>query len=267
MFKIFIDNTDFSTLGTSRSNIFILGGLIIDENNETKLIKLIQNIKEEYAPPRMPIKWNLKDLRSLYSSFNKEEVFSNLLKNSNVWREKLFRESAKLDYKIIISIIENMLPKNQLIKDELTQYCFSNILMRAGMELNSLPDKKIIVLDWPDSSNPKPFNSEYYYAYNHGKSLKQLKYFSGPLKNINFNDCLLFASMNHSVGLQFADLIIGAFKEYLDNEIKNKPSVGKTLIPLIKSKLCGYPDKIMQRGVVLQNRESELNKKINEIIK
>lgn len=262
MYKIFIDNTNLSTLKTSRSNVFILGGFIIDKDNELKLISLLEKTKAKYGITNMPIKWNLKDLRRFYDKHDKTEEFKNLLEESNVWREKLFDDSLNLDYKVIISIFGNKNPNHKQIKKSLIEYCFSNILMRTGLELKSKSNKKLVILDWPESSIPKPFNDEYYSAYVKGESCEKVSYWSGPLKKINFNDSLLFASMDYNACLQFADLIIGAFKEYLDSGIKKKETIAKDLISIIKSKFRGYPDEIIQQGIILQNQASSINKKI-----
>ncbi|KKL98887.1 hypothetical protein LCGC14_1819920 [marine sediment metagenome] len=187
------------------------------------------------------------------------------------WRNEIFTKSLEIDYKVILACTERYNSDKPLskIKEQLTEICFAQSLMRVGMFAKHLPFKENfeVILDWPDGSNPKPFNREYFRAYNFGKSSSGVNYFSGPLINLGFNDSLYFAKSTHSAVLQFADLVIGAAKDFILKSIHNhKYSLGHDLTSIILPKYQGYPNKIIEYGMNFAPKKSDCYAKIQQEI-
>lgn len=253
MKKWYADNTELSTTKT-KNNVLIFGGIIINEIEEQKLKKIIEDVKSKYALKTLPIKWNFKDLKQTYQELSKLKEYENLLLNSYKWRKEIFEKSLEVDYKIVLACTERYNSNKPLsyIKEDLTSISFAQSLMRVGLyaKNNSQQESFQIVLDWPDSNNPKPFNREYFKAYHNGRSSMNIDYFSGPLKDIGFGDSLYFSKSTHCTMLQFADLVIGASKDYILknlHEIDN--SLGFDLTEMIKCKFNGFPNKIVEYGM------------------
>ena len=270
MLKWYADNTELST-EKGKPNVLIFGGVIVDEKSEKKIEKLLREVKGKYTYPTLPVKWNFKDLKPTYKEFNRLKDYETLLKNSYEWRNELFTRSLEIDYKVILACTERYssdIPLSK-IKEQLTEISFAQSLMRVGMFAKYLPfkDSFEIILDWPDSSNPKPFNREYFKAYNLGQSSSGINYLSGPLINLGFNDSLYFAKSTHSVVLQFADLVIGAAKDFMLKSINNhEHSIGHNLTTTILSKYQGYPNKIIEYGMNYAPRTSKCYAKIKSEI-
>lgn len=253
MDKWYADNTELSTT-KGKSNVLIFGGIIIDSVEEIKLKSIIDSVKSKYTLKTLPLKWNFKDLKETYEEFDKLSDYQNLLEQSYEWRREIFEKSLEVDYKVILACTERYDSKIPLgkLKEELTSICFVQALTRVGLYAKNESKKKKfeIILDWPDSSNPKPFNREFFRAYNFGESSKGVNYFSGPLSEIGFIDTLYYAKSTHSTMLQFADLVIGACKEYILKNIHDfENSLGSDLTNIILHKYRGYPDKIIEFGM------------------
>lgn len=272
MIKYYLDHTEFKIDKVASINdAIVIGGLLITHEEEQKLSTVLREIKSRYVNPDLPIKHNMKDLKAKYEFYNLKAEFERMLHDSVEWRKELFRKSLEVDFKIILAIIQNFQVEKKgqkEIKSDLLGYGFGDLLMRVGLEVQA---KQIVpaevISDWPESNNPKPFNNQYYYAYWRGKTPDGQDYFSGTLKSIGFHDTILFASMNHSNMLQFADLIIGSAKDFFSTHIDDREySVGKELLEIIFPKFRGFPDKI-NHGISVSSNNHELKSRINEITK
>ena len=272
MIKWFADDTKLSTEKGKENNVLLFGGVLVDEKAEQEIIDLLESVKSEYTFPHMPIKWNFKDLKKNYKEFEKEEDYKRLLEQSYEWRTKIFKESLNINYKIVIACLERHSSKKKIkeIKDDLINISFAQSLMRVGLYAQNQDwDQRFeIFLDWPEGSNPQPFNREYYYAYNQGKSAKGVNYFCGPLKHLGFNQSLYYTRCTHSSVLQFSDLVIGAAKDFILKTIYGlDTSLGYDLTQLIKKKFNGYPDKIIERGLNYSPKNSNYDKISTELKK
>ncbi|MEL7834678.1 DUF3800 domain-containing protein [Fodinibius sp. Rm-B-1B1-1] len=267
----FADHTDFrSKKGNRIPDIFILGGIVISKESLDQVSEIFRNIKSDYTHPNMPVKWNFRDLEDKYKEFGLEDDYQALLKNSKDWRKDIFSQLADTEYKIVLSCIENFQKKKDLdqVKYDLLRYSFSNALMRVGYCAYDTSSFSII-LDWPDSHNPKPFNREFYYAYNKGQSVDGVPYYCGNLKELGFNDSVYFANMNHSIGLQLSDLVIGAFrdgiKSFRDDHYEN---IGIDTTKIYLEKLNGFKkDALMSRGVLVSKSNENFEECVAEFLK
>lgn len=267
MIKCYLDHTELNIDGETKSNnTFIMGGLLIKREEEIKLCALMKEIKGRYIHPDLPIKYNMKDLKSKYDEHNHTNEFKVLLAESAKWRKELFERAIAIDFKIVIGVVQNLQthkPSQKEIKSELLGYAFVDILMRLGKELQYKKLEHIqVISDWPESNDPKPFNFNYYYGFSRGTTPKGTGYYCGKLQDIGFHDTVLFASMNHSNMLQFADLIIGAARDFLTTHFDDREySIGKELTEIILPKFRGFPNNI-NYGISVSSNNQELKKRI-----
>jgi hypothetical protein len=272
MSKFYLDHTEFKVDPNSAiKDTIVMGGLLISQEEEKKLTSIIREIKSRYFNPDLPLKFNMKDLKKKYEEHNLLAEFDIFMKDSAKWRKELFERSLDIEYKIIISIIQHYQPgkKDSAVdKYDLIGYAFNNILMRLALEIK---DKKAefaqVIVDWPEGNNPKPFNNEYYYAFWRGKTPAGQDYFSGTLKSVGFHDTVLFASMNHSNMLQFADLLIGAMRDFLSCSLEDREyAIGKELTQIVLKKFRGFPNR-MTHGVSISSGNHGLKKRIIDIMR
>jgi hypothetical protein len=271
MLKWYADNTELST-EKGKPNVLLFGGVVVDSKSEKQIEKLLRDVKDKYTYPTLPIKWNFKDLKENYIEWNRLEQYETLLKDSYKWRTEIVEKSLRIDYKIILAAIQRY-PSDKplkIIKEQLTGISFSQVLMRVGLFASNFPSKESfeIILDWPDGSNPKPFNREYFRAYNLGKSSSNVPYHCGPLSKLGFKDSVYFAKSTHSTVLQFADIVIGAAKDFIiktTQEIDH--SLGYDLTVKLLPKYRGFPDKIIEYGLNFSPRNNKNYQKLKTEIK
>lgn len=253
MLKYYADNSDYNS-GSGEVDALMFGGFIVDEKAEDEINLLMDVVKSKYGALHLPLKWNFRDLEKIYKGKGKENEYRFLLENSQEWRRELFERSLYIEYKVIIGFIERYASgkKFKTVKPNLTEYSFTQVLMRTGLEVASskIKDKCQVILDWPDGGDHALFTQEYYEAYKSGKSLEGVRYHCGALKRLRFADSVLFAKSHHSNCLQFADLLVGASRDFINGVIRNKPtSNGYELTNMILNKYRGYPNSIVERGM------------------
>ena len=263
--KWYADNSEL-TVDKGMTPILVFGGVIVDADAEAQINEILTDVKLKYGLPHLPVKWNFKDLETEYKSLKKKKEFETLKLNSHEWRKEIFERSLDIDFTIILACTEkykSQIPLRKL-KVELTAIAFSQSLMRVGLFAKN--DKRSldyeVILDWPDSSNPKPFNDEFFSAFNFGRSYKNVPYHSGNLKDLKFNSSLYYAKSTHSNLLQFADLIIGASKDFAVKVISGDEyhSLGYELTELLISKYRGYPHDLINRGFNYAPKNSNYEK-------
>ncbi|WP_026981043.1 DUF3800 domain-containing protein [Flavobacterium suncheonense] len=272
MYKFYCDDTAITQTKENHFPVNILGGILIKREDEIRLSNSIKKIKSKYILETLPIKYNLKDVQQKYKEFKKLDEFEKLKSNYNDFRKEIINEMNNYDVKIIISCVENFQqkPKNQgELKRDLSSYLFANTLMRLGLiikENNS--DYTQVILDWPEGNDPKPFDKEYFYAYNKGTSSSGQPFFSGALKNLNFDQTLYYARCHHSNLLQLSDIIIGSTRDWASCLIQNRDySIGKELTELFMHKFHGYPNNILGQGINVSSNSPKFKQKLSEILK
>jgi hypothetical protein len=269
----YADNSELNGIrGASIPDILMFGGIAINPNQANSLRLAIESIKEKYGHPRAPVKWNFKDLKSLYKKQNLEKLYYELLQSSKEWRIAIANIANDFDFSIIIAVVEgHSIAKQTLtgVKPNLCRYAFNNGLMRFALHVQAeKPEFAQIILDWPDRGDSKPFDLEYRTAYNEGKTgERDVSYHSGPLANLGFEDCAAYVNMHHSTLLQFADLVLGANRELIECAIGKKSSgLGVDFCKIIKSKYRGYPHDIIGRGISLASGRSDFRRDVREYV-
>lgn len=259
----FADNSELNGIKADNiPNILLFGGIAISPENERKLQETIEEVKKSFGHYRAPVKWNFKDLQKLYTDQKKGELYKTLLSQSKEWRKQIFKQASNIEFTIILACIEAHSANKKIIKNlkpELTRYVFSNGLMRYALHVSEKrPIRAEIILDWPDKKDPGPFDIEYASAYTKGKTYDHReKYFSGSLDKLNFLDTPVFANMNHSTLLQFADLIVGATREFVECCIGKKTTgFGVDMLKLVKHRFRGAPDQIYGKGISIASNSS-----------
>lgn len=178
---IYLDDSYIKSCKEEKTpRINAIGGIIIDDENEEKLIKIIKKEKSKYINPNLPIKWNFRDseVESVYKEFGKMQEYSNLKLKSRDIRLAIFKEAQAIDYKIVFSCIKSYSSDKKIIKnkkEDFSQYLLDNILLRIGNEAKANKDRYQVIMDWPTDSNPKPYNRSYFYMYNTKKKFQEMK--------------------------------------------------------------------------------------------
>ena len=270
----YADNSELNGLKEAEiPDILMFGGICVSPEVESSLRAAIEAAKAEFGPARAPVKWNFKDLKKKYEGEDRKEIYEELLKTSKEWRRRIFEEASGFDFKIVISCVEAHSATRKVIrsvKEDLTRFAFNNGLMRYGLHVQEeKPDRAVVILDWPDGGNSKPFDSEYAWAYTRGTTPEKIPYTCGKLESLGFHDSAVYTNMNHSVLLQFADLVVGATREFIEVCIgKKKSGFGVEALQPIKHNFRGYPDQIVGRGIsVAASKRSDLRRKIEEGVK
>jgi hypothetical protein len=269
----YADNSELNGIrGSTIPDILLFGGIAIKRKEEAGLRKAIERVKARYGHSRAPIKWNFKDLRPLYKKQGIEPLYESLLNTSKAWRKEIAIESMAFDYCIIVSVIEgHSIAKKTLVgvKPNLSRYAFSNGLMRFALHAqDEKPVQAQVILDWPDKGDSKPFDMEYRSAYNDGKTgERHVAYHSGPLNTLAFDDCVAYVNMHHSTLLQFADLVLGANREFVECAIGKKATgFGVDFCKEIRKKYRGYPTNIIGRGISIASGRHDFRKEIKDFV-
>ena len=239
--------------------------------DERPLRKAIEDVKDSFGFNRAPIKWNFRDLKKTYIQRNQEVIYNKILRKSKELRQQIFTTVTHIDFTIILACIEsNSAQKNVIksLKPELTRYVFNNGLMRYALHVkDEKPLRAEVILDWPDKKDSSPFDIEYESAYSRGTTYDYHEpYFSGPLKDLNFLDTPVFASMNNSTLLQFADLVVGATREFVECCIGKKPGgFGLDMLKHVKHHFrCSSSNEIYGRGLSVASRSDVFKDNIKE---
>lgn len=270
----FADNSELNGIKeASIPDILLFGGIAVAPENEKLLQAAIEHVKGKYGHPRAPIKWNFKDLKKTYSVQQKDKLYDDLIKTSKDWRTEIFDSVKDIEFTIIIACIESNSAKTKIIKnikEELTRYVFNNGLMRYALHAkDTKPVRAEVILDWPDRKDSKPFDIEYATAYAQGKTYDHgQEYLSGTLESLNFLDTPVFANMHHSTLLQFADLIVGATREFVECALgKKETGFGIDMLQKVKHRFRGAPHKIYGRGISVASNKKTFRDSIEQGIK
>lgn len=267
----YADNSDLNRdKGATVPDILLFGGIIVSEKSEHELRSAIEEQKALFGHARAPIKWNFKDLKKLYLDQGQEGLYQRLLGSVEEWRKAIFGVLAASDVTFVVAAIEAYGSNRSSIigsKDRLTRYVFSNGLMRYGLHVKEVaPPYAQVIMDWPDKSNPKPFESEYAAAFNFGStSCKSANYNCGALHKLGFTDSAAFTNMRHSTLLQAADLVVGATREFMGCSLgKQKPGQGVNCIRIARAKWRGAPSNILGRGLIISTGNGDLTAKVRD---
>jgi hypothetical protein len=217
--ELVVDDDDY------HPDIFVYGGYIIEQGRLSEFQERICTIKEDYGLlGYSPIKWNIRDdaLSKFYNHANglNPNSFNTLVDKAPSMRRDLLALLSEFNATIMVSARYDK-SKNPETLATYSLWAFENLLQRMGM-MAQFPDqgKKfpglMVVADWPSTALEKGLFNVYVggYHYGYGLSTNQ-NYFSGPLKQYGFSDCLFHASTMHSGPLQVADLVAGCCKDFL----------------------------------------------------
>jgi len=269
----YADNSELNGIrGAEIPDILLFGGIIVDRSAESSLRRKIGDIKEKYSGHRrVPVKWNFKDLKRFYEENQLEGAYQVLLNSSREWRSEIFESLSEFDIKLIVACIEGYSVRRDTlksVKDNLTQYIFSNALMRLGIYVQETqPHNTLVVLDWPDKGNTKPFDIEYEHAFIHGETLDGITYLCGSLRDHGFADSVAFANARYTTMLQIADMVVSASREFIQYCLGKKGiGQGVECLRRVRSHFLGSPNNIIGRGLIISSGNNELMNRMKNCI-
>jgi len=269
----YADNSELNGIREAEiPDILLFGGIAVSPESEQSLKQAIDAVKAKYGVTGFPLKWNFKDLKSKYEQEEKKDIYTHLLSKSKQWKKEIFESVRSLNFTIIVACVESNSVKRDVIttkKAMLTSFVFNNGLMRYALHVQEAhPDRAAVVLDWPDHGDTNPFDVEYKSAYFEGKSPDDIKYHSGKLEALNFNDSTFFTRMHYCTLLQFADLIVGSLREFVECALNKKETgYGLDMLKLVANKFRGYPDDVIGRGISVAGSTAGFREKIEMCFK
>jgi len=264
------------TLGINLTNkIFVFGGFSIPYDNILLLKEKVRKVKFKYAiPEELPLKWNIKDLKSIYLKSVGVLKYNEIVQKSDEIRIDVLKEIAKpeLDLKILVSCShKDLVPKKE--RNFHTE-CFSNYLQRVGLDLKYAPiEDALVIIDTQAKENECVIADEFTTAYYHGKDTCGNVYKSGNLSQYNIFPSLLFASDLHSCEIQIADILVGLVKEFMKwvsgSYNPRTEELVKKCFPLIIHNFRTYQGRIFGYGLIVPKsrlpRFPKFISKLNEI--
>lgn len=270
----YADNSELNGVrDTQIPDMLLFGGLAISPESEAKLRDAVEGVKAKYAHPRVPVKWNFKDLKPSYTSWKGEEMYEKMMAASKEWRREIFQVLAEFDCTVMLSCVQSHSVQTKVIKglkQDLVRYSFSNGLMRVALHAQATkPSRYQVVLDWPEGGNSSPFDAEYATAFNEGRTSDHaVLYHSGPLRDLLFADSLVYANMRYTTMLQIADLIVGATREFLECAIgKKETGFGLDMCKLLAPRFRGFQEKrIFGRGISVSSGNEDFRTQIRDFI-
>jgi hypothetical protein len=219
IFRFYADDSEFKIEGGRL--VMLFGGLLVNEQTELELIKAFRKLKFDLGSKYLlPVKWNIKNLKQHYIAHNKEKEYDAISKNIGDFKISLFELLGKSDARFHVSILEQYpfkkLPGKR--KQDLLPLLFAQFLMALAMDRKDSNSNLIqLNLDWPDSSNSRVFNDEYFSGLARGRSTRGVVYSAGKLFDLNFMPHILYADSKHSEMLQIADMVVGATKDFVSD--------------------------------------------------
>lgn len=273
--KWYADDSDMKTIKELKvPNMVLFGGIAVSQDNERLLREAIEKAKGKYGHPRNPIKWNFKDLKSKYEEQGRLQSYQDLMDNMFHVRREIVDSVLDIEFSIIISAVLGYSSEKKVLvdlKSDLSRHVFSNGLMRFSQHFKECGAKDGgVVLDWPDGGLSKPFDVEYAFAYSGGVSKDRIKYISGSLQSLGFNDSISYTRMPHSTLMQFSDMVVGMTREFMQHSLdETKNGHGVKLLGSIANKFRGYPNRVIGRGISVNTKatatRSAISAKFHEL--
>lgn len=265
LYRWFIDDTELhSRREAPIPDAYIVGGVLVRSDQQDAIERDFEEARSKHLPGRAPVKWNVRDLKKDYERADQRHVYDHLLDNAGEIRWDLITSTLQYDFQVVLSVVQARGLSRQSIKPnmrDLAAAAFSNGLMRVGKWAISQSDVKVEVFsDWPAGNDPNPMNREYASAYNNGKSYSRQNYHSGALRSAGFADSIRWVTSVNSTMLQFTDLIVGAFREFVifSAGLREDPeALGIKVMQAIEQKVRGYP-LVMQKGIICSPKRCEL---------
>jgi hypothetical protein len=257
------DDTYGKVEGDNEKRIHLFGGIVISREVEPAIIQVMRDIKSKYTHPNMPIKWNFRDdgIKKKYAEFNRIPEYEKMLPESRIWRLDLFKQINDLKWSLIVACADGKVEKD--VKIKLQTYCFENILMRLGLDAKVTGGHWQCVLDWPPSSDTKPYDRAYYQLFHSAKASSPNPAYCGPLEPLGFSHSLHYTRCNHSPLMQLTNLLLGATRDHIEASGEN--CVGSEAVSIFYRHFRNRDGQIPGFGVTAQSSSESLSKHINKI--
>jgi len=267
----YFDDNQFSLGGLFKRPVYLIAGFLIGADKERELEEEIVLVKKKYELDRRhPVKWNLRDtsLKKYYKNIDEDKKYAILVRNSDNIRGDILDLLSKEELGITLFMsgiiqrkrIDKMREKKKNKKKYgsgiFYQRCFTNLLQRICMEVDIAGGQHSVFLDFFKEDATGIANC-YSSGFHFGEDPEGNEYSAGTLEERGFSQSLYFGKTIYNQFLQFADLITGCSKCFLEYCLLGKDSGAfRLLFPKImdffRADRNGNP---FGRGIVISPRE------------
>ncbi len=231
-----------------KDKYFVIGGVIIDEKDWHDINRNFISIKNKYGLSiDSEIKWRY------FSPTNKDASNNLIFLDQNqkyALREELYAlitsyESVKIIYSLAdIREIYKLTPITN--QDNFYGYTYSLVIAKFKIYLNNLSNKAngIVIIDNrlpTDDKKLRTFHNEFLYALKKISHINKNIGIESSLASNNLIEEVFIAPSDHSMGIQFADIVIGAvYRKYEKNDDKCFSRIQKSILSE-KSEIIKFP--------------------------
>lgn len=253
--------------GAEVPDVFVTCAIAIPDANLSRLLEEVRQTKSQITgTPDHPVKWNMRDIRRALKIHGLTCEESRILGFSDELRGGLLRLLPRSNARLFLSCVLAYSNDKRVLRrtrEDLLIFSFANLLMRAGLYKKDLGVEigVQVLLDWPEKRDPMPFVTEYVAAWRDGSDTAGQTYFCGPLRDLKFAPGLHFAVTDTEPILQLTDLVVGAFRSFLEFAMSKRPQTDfgveafARILPCIHRNQLGA---IVGYGIAVSPRESGL---------
>jgi len=240
----FGDDSSCSSCGSKLQDVFLFGGYRIAASELKRLERRIGEIKTKHGSnERLPLKWNFRDLRPIYTAAGQDVFFVTLLAKSDAIRLEFLQLLTEFHATVLIAAIRGHSLNDLKTRRQYHSWALTMVLQRLAFDCgrgDSTDSLNIqLMLDWPGADIQKAHFDVFHKAYYDGKSHDEQPYTAGPLRAKGFFPALSYSSTEHNPFLQLADMTVGVCTDFCKWTFSGKPvpSRLKTTFPIVFQQL------------------------------
>ena len=275
------DNSELTAIwGAEAPDILLVAGYCVPRSRRDELFEAVRHSKKDLLGNEYyPVKWNILSLKQHCQNFRDTNVLQSLLTVSDSLRVRLLAHLLESGATMFASVIQAYSNNRQVLgstRGDLVGYSFGNILQRLGLFIKNYRQTSRVhvqlILDWPEGSNRAPFIREYWSGWQRGISGEdaghQSTYYSGPLKDLDFDPAILFGCTEFHPGLQLADLVTGVTRSFIDYAMgsRTKNDFGVQQFMRILPRFYRSNGQILGYGLVVSPVSSNLATMVREAL-
>lgn len=277
---VYCDGSELAALEeTAVPNIIAVGGFAVPREQRAKLVREVRATKRDLTgDPYVPIKWNIRDLREEIEDRGGPDFYEEVAAVSRDIRSRMLGALRAADGTCFVSLIHAHSEREDVLRDvggRLPRYCFVNFLQRVGLcvERRIAGGRDVqMILDWPPGNDRSLWEEEYRAGWEEGDSADpgdDSEYLSGPLSELGFRPSLLYGTTPSNEGLQVADLVVGATREFVKFAHLGEGEIDSVGVQEFGELLPYFHDRegpVVRRGIAVAPKSSDLLRSINREI-